>query len=72
MTDGLPAGNPAGPLDAPPADTGEAVGLPASRLTMTFGLGPSVFLQDGHDRFGLASQAPAGAAPARPAARATC
>jgi deferrochelatase/peroxidase EfeB len=40
---------------APPADTGEAVDLPASRLTLTVGYGPSLF--DG--RFGLASRRPA-------------
>lgn len=40
---------------APPVDTGEAVGLPASRLTLTFGMGPSLF--DG--RFGLAGLRPA-------------
>jgi len=28
---------------APPEDTGETVGLPASRLTVTFGFGPSLF-----------------------------
>ncbi len=41
--------------DAPPRDTGEALGLPASRLTLTFGLGPSLF----DDRFGLAGRRPA-------------
>ncbi len=66
MTAGVPAGPPAGNLAAPPADTGEAVGLPASRLTMTFGLGPSVFLQDGEDRFGLASRRPAALTPLGP------
>jgi deferrochelatase/peroxidase EfeB len=39
-------------------DTGEAVGLGPNRLTVTFGLGPSLFVFDGHDRFGLASQRP--------------
>jgi deferrochelatase/peroxidase EfeB len=40
---------------APPADTGEAMGLPPARLTLTFGLGPGVF----DDRYGLASRRPA-------------
>src|SRR3954453_16610430 len=43
---------------APPTDTGEATGLPPSRLTITFGLGPSLFVKDGVDRFGLASKHP--------------
>ncbi|MEU8540807.1 iron uptake transporter deferrochelatase/peroxidase subunit [Streptomyces sp. NPDC048717] len=41
--------------EAPPDDTGEALGLPASRLTLTIGFGPSLF--DG--RFGLAGRRPA-------------
>ena len=39
--------------DAPPRDTGEAIGLDASGLTITFGFGPSLF-----DRFGLESKRP--------------
>lgn len=66
MTAGRPVGPPAGRLDAAPADTGEAVGLPASNLTLTFGLGPGVFLKDGHDRFGLASRRPRALAPLEP------
>ena len=50
----------------PPPDTGEAVGLPPARLTVTFGLGPGVFEKDGDDRFGLASRAPAACAPLGP------
>jgi deferrochelatase/peroxidase EfeB len=47
------------PYDAPPADTGEAIGLPPSGLTLTFGLGPSLFRDaDGKDRFGLAERQP--------------
>jgi deferrochelatase/peroxidase EfeB len=66
MTAGRPAGPPAGDLDAPPKDTGEALGLPAASLTVTFGLGPSVFRQDGHDRFGLAARRPRALAPLGP------
>ncbi|MCW1959040.1 MAG: iron uptake transporter deferrochelatase/peroxidase subunit [Mycobacterium sp.] len=43
---------------APPTDTGEALGLPASQLTLTIGFGPGFFLKDGKDRFGLAAQKP--------------
>jgi deferrochelatase/peroxidase EfeB len=43
-----------GPYDAPPQDTGEALGLPPSALTITVGFGRSLF----DDRFGLAAQLP--------------
>jgi len=43
---------------APPTDTGEALGLPASQLTLTIGFGPSLFLRDGKDRFGIAGRRP--------------
>ncbi len=43
---------------APPADTGEALGLPASQLTLTVGFGPSFFVKDGKDRFGIADKRP--------------
>jgi deferrochelatase/peroxidase EfeB len=39
--------------ESPPADTGESVGLGPSNLTVTFGLGPSVFGAPGRDRFRL-------------------
>ncbi|MDK8180554.1 iron uptake transporter deferrochelatase/peroxidase subunit [Paenibacillus sp. UMB4589-SE434] len=42
-------------LNMPPSDTGEAVGLSTSRLTITFGAGPALF----DSRFGLASKRPA-------------
>jgi len=42
----------------PPSDTGETLELPAARLTATFGFGPSLFVSDGKDRFGLAGQLP--------------
>lgn len=45
-----------GSPEAPPDDTGEALGLPASNLTITFGFGPSLF----DDRFGLADARPPG------------
>ncbi|MER6942921.1 iron uptake transporter deferrochelatase/peroxidase subunit [Nonomuraea sp. NPDC000554] len=44
-----------GAPEAAPDDTGEALGLPASGLTLTIGFGPSLF----DDRFGLASKRPA-------------
>jgi deferrochelatase/peroxidase EfeB len=61
MTQGLGAGDlgpTSGPYGAPPDDTGEAIGLPASGLTLTFGFGPSLFRLAGKDRFGIASQQP--------------
>ncbi|MFC5530267.1 iron uptake transporter deferrochelatase/peroxidase subunit [Cohnella yongneupensis] len=42
----------------PPTDTGETLDLPASKLTITYGFGPSFFSQDGKDRFGIASKKP--------------
>jgi deferrochelatase/peroxidase EfeB len=62
MTEGRdagPVGAVAGPVDAPPDDTGEAIGLPPSQLTVTVGFGSSLFRDgDGKDRFGLAKQFP--------------
>lgn len=61
MTAGEPAGGGAvgGDLRLPPDDTGEALDLPASGLTITFGFGPSLFRDaDGHDRFGIADRQP--------------
>ncbi len=57
MTEGMEAadrGAVGGHPDAPPADTGEALGLPASALTLTIGFGPSLF----DSRFGLSSLRP--------------
>ena len=46
-----------GSLDLPPDDTGEAIGLSASGLTITFGFGPGLFRDaEGRDRFGLADR----------------
>jgi deferrochelatase/peroxidase EfeB len=47
-----------GPYDAPPDDTGEAIGLDPGNLTITFGFGPSLFSTNGKDRFGLAGRRP--------------
>jgi deferrochelatase/peroxidase EfeB len=63
MTAGRDAG-PVGAVDgeqyAPPDDTGEAIGLPPSGLTLTIGFGPTLFTAaDGTDRFGLAARRPA-------------
>jgi deferrochelatase/peroxidase EfeB len=55
----LTAGEQIGPTEtlpqAPPADTGEALGLDAASLTVTVGFGPGFF----DDRFGLARYRPA-------------
>lgn len=59
MTEGRAVGEGAfgGLPEAPPDDTGEAVGLRPSRLTLTIGFGPSLFTAEG-DRFGLAGRRP--------------
>ncbi|MEV4434531.1 iron uptake transporter deferrochelatase/peroxidase subunit [Streptomyces sp. NPDC049555] len=44
--------------ELPPDDTGEALGLKPSRLTLTFGVGPGLFEKDGKDRFGLKARRP--------------
>lgn len=43
---------------ADPADSQDTLGLPAARLTLTFGFGPTLFEREGHDRYGLAAQRP--------------
>jgi len=40
------------------ADTGEVLGMPPARLTITFGFGPTLFNKDGVDRFGVARLRP--------------
>jgi deferrochelatase/peroxidase EfeB len=40
-------------------DGGSALGLSPSRLTITFGFGPGLFMKDGVDRYGLAANRPA-------------
>lgn len=46
-----------GLAEAPPDDTGEALGLKPSRLTLTIGFGPSLFAKHG-DAFGLTGKRP--------------
>ncbi len=61
MTAGRPhgAGAVGGFPESPPDDTGEALGLPSSRLTLTIGFGPTLFDKDGKDRFGIKAKRPA-------------
>jgi deferrochelatase/peroxidase EfeB len=58
----MAAGQAAAPLGQdltiPGPDTGEALGLPAARLTVTFGFGSGLFVKDGKDRYGLAARRP--------------
>jgi len=59
----MSAGEPVGTTDegarlAPPEDTGEAVGLPAAALTVTFGMGPSLFTGELGRRLGLQDRRP--------------
>ncbi|HVW46567.1 MAG TPA: iron uptake transporter deferrochelatase/peroxidase subunit [Solirubrobacterales bacterium] len=65
MTEGKMIGTYDGNRDelAPPEDTGEAVGMPASNLTITFGFGPSIFDRPG---LGLAGLRPAALKPLPP------
>jgi len=61
MTRGVevtPGGAAPGDADLPPQDTGEALDLPPSRLTVTVGFGAGLFERDGADRFGLRSRRP--------------
>lgn len=44
---------------APPSDTGEALDLAASQLTLTIGFGPSLFGTADKDRFGIFANKPA-------------
>ena len=48
-----------GSPEAPPDDTGEALGLSPSQLTLTIGFGPTFFSKDGVDRFGVGNKRPA-------------
>src|ERR1700741_2163830 len=58
----METGQPAQPLERdaaqPAPDSGEALGLTAARLTLTFGFGAGLFVKEGKDRYGLAVQRP--------------
>jgi deferrochelatase/peroxidase EfeB len=58
----MSTGQTAAPLPAdqsiPAPDSLDALGLAPARLTLTFGLGPTLFAREGKDRFGLAKQRP--------------
>jgi deferrochelatase/peroxidase EfeB len=58
MTQGLPSAPLSHRPRRPPEDSGEALSLSPSRLTITFGFGPTMFLKHGRDRFGLAASRP--------------
>ncbi|MEV0132861.1 iron uptake transporter deferrochelatase/peroxidase subunit [Dactylosporangium sp. NPDC050688] len=62
MTQGRDAGSIGavnGAPEAAPDDTGEAIGLPPSGLTLTIGFGPTLFrTAEGKDRFGIADRRP--------------
>jgi deferrochelatase/peroxidase EfeB len=62
MMNGLPVGRYGavnGSYDAPPDDTGDALDLPPSGLTITIGFGPTLFrMKDGTARFGIADRQP--------------
>ena len=58
MTKGKPLKDSSSNAFIPPKDTGEAAGLSPSNLTITFGVGPSLFVKDGKDRFGLKAKQP--------------
>lgn len=63
MTQGLEvsaSGAVNGPAESPPDDTGEALGLSAAGLTLTFGFGPGLFENEEGDRYGLAVRRPPG------------
>jgi deferrochelatase/peroxidase EfeB len=50
--------DPAADPNQPSEESGATVGLPAARLTITFGFGRTLFTAQGEDRFGLAHRLP--------------
>jgi deferrochelatase/peroxidase EfeB len=58
MTNGQPVEPLSQDASVPAPDSGDALGLSPSRLTITFGFGPGLFTKDGKDRYGLAARRP--------------
>jgi deferrochelatase/peroxidase EfeB len=58
LTQGQTAVELSGDAALEPADSGDVLGLAPQRLTVTFGFGPTLFIKDGVDRFGLARSRP--------------
>jgi deferrochelatase/peroxidase EfeB len=58
MSNGQTAGPIGRDTTTPASDSGEALGLPPARLTITFGFGSGLFLKDGQDRYGLTARRP--------------
>jgi deferrochelatase/peroxidase EfeB len=58
LTQGLTAAPLSGDPERTEPDSGEALGLGAARLTINFGFGPTLFVKDGIDRYGLARHQP--------------
>jgi deferrochelatase/peroxidase EfeB len=58
MTLGYPALKIAADTSVAAPDSGDSLDMPPSRLTITFGFGPELFLKDGKDRFSLAKYHP--------------
>jgi deferrochelatase/peroxidase EfeB len=58
----MTAGQTAAPIGqdmtVPGPDTGDALGLPAARLTLTVGFGAGLFVKGGKDRYGLGAHRP--------------
>jgi len=62
LTAGVPAAPPIDEASTPPADSGEALSLPVSKVTVTVGFGASLF-ETADDRFGLSGDRPGALTP---------
>jgi deferrochelatase/peroxidase EfeB len=59
LTAGAPYRGDVQELSQPSVETGEAIGIGPSQLTLTFGFGPNLFGSGASSRFGMASRRPA-------------